>query len=938
MRSLARGYALPIVPSRTVAARTPPFSVMFDTRGYSNSVTLTAKAFDSLGRSGSSSITILLAAPGVEISSPLNGGTYGGNIPITASAFTPAGTPPVQTMQAYINGTLFAQVNGATLSAIWNSAAVPNPIPMSQGIVLVEIKAISTAGISTIAQSWIHTNNNGPSVSLYASSLDSYVRGQVTVSASVSDWVLLNATYVELKLNGVTVASQSAAPSRDINLSYAWNTLALPDGEVTFEVLGRNSFGNEAHAKRTYIVVNTPATVAMTEPVTSGTVPLGRFVPVKATVGGKYLTRGCFSIDDWDLSCFAFKPEDVTNQTLATVFDMKSPTRPFISGPHTARVWVYNASGMLTSKSIPFTLDGTEPWVTMIQPERQLNQWLLNATVIANDLREVRYKVRKPDGSVLLVKTFGTSGATPFTWDATGMPYGDYAFICEAEDQVGNVNIKETPFTISVPNLQAPVVSLQMPWKVGMAGTQQIYRLSATVTDSNLYNVQYIIDGPATNHFVIQTQSVHSGSSYVYDFWDLNLPSGMYTATILATDQDGNQGQDAKTFYKPDRNAPEITVSQPSAVGTVWRLQAGVTDADNNLSFVEFSITGPNSNQVVKTFTTAQASYTFDWDDLYYPYGDYVFRVKATDAAGNVTTAESTFKYDEYSGLVGIYFDNPNWDYETLPWANDVTLRVVADSPYSFAQVELIIDGTSIGLAQNVGAGAYELAYNTRPLAVGADHYLEARALDSAGRTTTTGLTFYLEVVPDTTPPVLNITNITPNQVLPGGTTIPIQYTVTDSASGVGPWVVCYLTQGNGYAEVLTGSPMNMPVSGSAAPGSGTLTCLAWDNARNMARRDIPVSVTPAPLTVRILEPYTTARPGDVLHVVAEVTSPSPIATVEVWRDDVLVATLTAPPFEADMPLEDYYTWNDWVGISVVARDVNGYMNSDDTSVLLTIK
>jgi hypothetical protein len=135
----------------------------------------------------------------------------------------------------------------------------------------------------------------------------------------------------------------------------------------------------------------------------------------------------------------------------------------------------------------------------------------------------------------------------------------------------------------------------------------------------------------------------------------LTLAVGANTITVIATDKAGNQQTDIRTITY-DRTAPVLTVSAPAdnstsvqsfitLTGTISE-NSTVTVTDNNGTPQNASING--------TSFSATVNLTPEVNTIH---------IKATDLAGNTTTAKRTVIYD--SGAMTLAVTNPNQDITT---------------------------------------------------------------------------------------------------------------------------------------------------------------------------------------------------------------------------------------------------------------------------------
>ena len=196
-----------------------------------------------------------------------------------------------------------------------------------------------------------------------------------------------------------------------------------------------------------------------------------------------------------------------------------------------------------------------------------------------------------------------------------------------------------------------------------------------------------------------------------------------------------------------------------------------IAEADDNdsLKSVVFYI---NEDSVgVKT----TAPFIYDWDttlefDDYY----YVIYVQINDASGNHITL----------GPISVYIDNEeNIQVDTTPptgtivyppaaavVSGNVTIEINAFDNEKVEKVEIVIDGSFSIVDQS---SPYEYVWNTTTYAEDMDHFISATVTDSSDNTTnlmpvTVFVDNEINVVYDTTPPSVVITNPAANQTVSG--------------------------------------------------------------------------------------------------------------------------------------------------------------------------
>lgn len=209
-----------------------------------------------------------IAAPGVSISSTNNAGSYG----------------------AY-SGTSFAAPVVAGVVALMRSANTALPPSQIEAILCQSALDLGTAGYDTrfgcgrvdaaaavaAAKSASTADATAPSVSIASPGGGATVSGLVGVSVNASDNV--GVVKVDLKLNGLTVGTETVAP-----WTFSLDTTAMPDGAATLSATASDLAGNTRTASASLTIANggggstgtagdtTPPTVVISSPAAGSTV------------------------------------------------------------------------------------------------------------------------------------------------------------------------------------------------------------------------------------------------------------------------------------------------------------------------------------------------------------------------------------------------------------------------------------------------------------------------------------------------------------------------------------------------------------------------------------------------------------------------------------------------------------------------------------------
>ena len=358
-----------------------------------------------------------------------------------------------------------------------------------------------------------------------------------------------------------------------------------------------------------------------------------------------------------------------------------------------------------------------------------------------------------------------------------------------ATDEAGNTSGSVTDTVDAI----APVVAIN-----DLTTNDTTPALTGTVDDANAV-VVVTIDGndyTATNN--------GNGTWTLADDAVATLAEGSYTATVTATDPDGNVSTNTGTVVV-DTTAPTVAINDLATNDTTPELTGTVNDPN---AIVVVTIDGNDytaTNNGDGTWTLA------DNVVATLAEGSYPTSVTATDAAGNTVTNTGTVVIDTTAPTVAIN------DLTT----NDTTPELTGTVNDPNAVVVVTIDGNDY-TATNNGDGTWTLADDVVATLAEGSYPTSVTATDAAGNTVTNTGT----VVIDTTAPTVAINDLTTNDTTPE-----LTGTVNDTNA-----VVVVTIDGNDYTATNNGDgtwTLADNVVALLAEGNYTATVTATDAVGN---------------------------------------------------------------------------------------------------------
>ncbi len=228
-----------------------PYSIQLNTTTLTNvSHTLTAVALDSLGNTGSASITVTVSnpvpPPTVSFTSPGNGSTVSNTVAVAATA-TASGTATIASVQFKVDGNSLGTVSAAPYSIQLNTTTLTN---VSHTLTAVALDSLGNTGTASITVT-VSNAVPPPTVSFTSPGNGSTVSNTVTVAATATASGTATIASVQFKVDGNSLGTVSAAP-----YSIQLNTTTLTNVSHTLTAVALDSLGNTGTASITVTVSN----------------------------------------------------------------------------------------------------------------------------------------------------------------------------------------------------------------------------------------------------------------------------------------------------------------------------------------------------------------------------------------------------------------------------------------------------------------------------------------------------------------------------------------------------------------------------------------------------------------------------------------------------------------------------------------------------------
>ncbi|MHC4676211.1 MAG: Ig-like domain-containing protein [Planctomycetota bacterium] len=338
-----------------------------------------------------------------------------------------------------------------------------------------------------------------------------------------------------------------------------------------------------------------------------------------------------------------------------------------------------------------------------------------------------------------------------------------------------------------------------------------------------------------------------------------------------------------------DTEPPSVSFISPTHGDTVsGGISVGVSATDNvGVASVSLSVDG------ILLANDNAAPYTFYWDTTEAADGLHILTATAMDDAGNSSSTDITVDVNNPvpdTTPPSISITSPS-EGETV--SGTVIIQANASDNVGVVAVTFSVDGLSIG---SDAFAPYSIVWDTTSETNGS-HILTATAGDAAGNTTDAQVMVTVSnIVPDTTPPTVNITSPASGSTVSG--TISVQVSASDNISV--SWVSLSV-DGTTLDTDTTYPYVFIWNTDTASDGPCTLTATAADGAGNTADDPIEVMVDNSddttPPTISITSPKDGERVKRPGFVRVNATDNVAVVEVELYVDGMLTNYSTTAPF-----------------------------------------
>ncbi|HET8775705.1 MAG TPA: Ig-like domain-containing protein [Thermoanaerobaculia bacterium] len=642
----------------------------------------------------------------------------------------------------------------------------------------------------------------------------------------------------------------------------------LAEGAHSVQITLYDRAGNRAAADALTFTVDTiHPTAAAVQPANGSVVPTAtpavRFTYTDASGSGIDPASVRVTVDG----------TDVTATMTITATEAAGTLAPLADGAHTAVVSALDWAGNSAGASSTFTVDTTNPAVTIAVPEE--NEYTASATIAVSGT--------VTDATATTVSVNGvaaTVAGTTYTAAAVPLPgEGANTLTAVATDAAGNHG--SASVTVKVDRTQ-PAVNITFP--AGGAFIQgATTEVRGTLADASPAIVT-VNDAPA----------LVAGGTFTAQ---VNGADGPLVVRATATDAAGNAGTDTITLTF-DTTAPVITV-EPTAPSSQPLATIRGTIADIS----------PVTLKVGDAVIPVLPAGAFAHDVALAAEGTNAFVLTATDAAGNSATQEVTVIRDTTDPVLDVVSPTEALVISNLP----VVVRGTASDATALT---VTVNGT----AATITGGAWEASFES--LAEGAQTFTVV-ATDAAGNNTTVTRNVQLDLAA----PVVTITTPVAG-TFTSAATVTITGTVTDLTlrSVTAGGVTGTFTAATGTTSTYTIE--NVPLN----DGDNSLVVAATDAAGRTGQATVTITRDATPPVVALTAPSQITR-RRTASATAGVTDNSAVVSVTFRLDGTVLAELTAAPYAVDFTAPETAAAGSFLTLTVEARDAAGNLGTASQQV-----
>lgn len=752
--------------------------------------TLTAKAVDDLNaETTSNEIKITVkdnSAPTVVITAPVNGTTAIApvNFTIKANAFDSDGT--INRVEFYNGTTLLGTATTNPYTFDWNG--------VTAGIYILTAKAVDNLNaVTTSAEVKLTVNNNStPSVTLIAPS-----NGTVTI-APASITLKANATDNDGSINRVEFFNGTSLIGTATTSPYTFDWNGVPSGVYLLTAKAYDDLGAAVTSAEVKVTVNNNSSpvVNITAPVTKATFLAPANISIKANASDS---------DGSIIKVEFYEGGNLlgTDVTSPYSFDWNN----VVAGDYTLTAKAIddlNASTISDNIKIS-VVNNTVPTVSITSPsndEMFMPPASITITATAADINGSISKVEFYEGGALI----GTVTTSPYSYNWTNVPVGDYELTAKAYDDVNAFTVSDTVKIMVAENMK-PMVMITKPYD------NEYFNVPANV----IILAHALDDDGMIDKVEFYQGGILLGMDHMSPFefeWN-NVPPGNYELTAVAYDHMGDTAISSVVKISVDSNILPVTKITSPASGDAFSapanmlITADASDMLGNVKLVNFYYDG--------TFIGADSvsPYETTWSNV--PEGNYTLFAEVYDNLDAVNYSDDVLISVINNPAPTVQLTSPV-DGSVLISGNDITITATAQDDGSIQRVDFYRGNIQV---YSDSIAPYACIWKN---AAAGNYTITAKAYDNL---TITGLSNPVHItINDNKVPTVVVVSPLNNAILTGPTDVLLEAQAQDTDGSI-KYVDFY--NGAVYIGADSSSPFNYTWK-NVPLGTYSITAKAVDN------------------------------------------------------------------------------------------------------------
>jgi MYXO-CTERM domain-containing protein len=647
--------------------------------------------------------TVDLTPPGLTLDAPADGSSVNNNTPAVSGTVDNDSTVVVRILDDQGNEVQVLAANVA--NGAWDASAMM----LADGTYTVEATATDPAGNTTTVTNMVTVDTAPPAVSLVTPADGVSLNDATpTVTGTAEAGAMVTITITDAGGNVVETLMATA----DANGDWSADASALAEGAYTVEATAADAAGNSATSNNNgftidltapVLTVTSPADMTSINddtPTLTGTAEPGQVVTIEITDAGgnvvETLTATADANGDWTVDAAQLPEGDYVAQASAT-----------------------DAAGNTGSAMSGFTVDVTEPGITITAPTdgEVFGTRQVDVTGTTEAGADVSVNLVDAQGMVLETQTATADANGDWSVSFQGIANGDYTAEATASDEATNTSTESVTFTI---DSDEPNLTVTAPADGDTIGDARPEITGTSDADATITVI--ITDGDGNEVANFTTTPDANGDWTATP--DQDLPEGDYTISVTATRPNG-KSTTVDRDVTVDLTAPNLAITAPTD-GLITNVgDVTITGTSDPEQVVQVTVTDAGGAEVFSGDVTADANGDWSVDVTGLADGDYTVDAVAADEAGNEATA-GPVSFTVNTGAPTITITSPAPGEEI-----DSPTPTISGTAEPGATVEIFIDGEKVDevTAGEDGTWTYEV---TEDLGEG-DHTVEARTTNEAG-------------------------------------------------------------------------------------------------------------------------------------------------------------------------------------------------------------